>query len=224
MKSRRRSFEPTPEQRQAVLQETGCGATQKQLAGALGITMKTLRKHFPKELKDGRAWANKMVAKSLFWQATVGKNTTAAIWWEKTRSGMHEKLALEHSANTVPPPQLGISFAAGGPGLERTEPYSVETDDSMNTPPGQDRLPGSEPVPVETPRPAQEFIPRLTQDPTTPPPTSIIEEWEKFGQERPEFLPSSLKDVTKLPEEDWGAAYAREARARGRVWGGRGSG
>jgi hypothetical protein len=208
MKSRRRSFEPTPDQRQAVLQETGCGATQKQLAGALGITMKTLRKHFPKELKDGRAWANKMVAKSLFWQATVGKNTTAAIWWEKTRSGMHEKLALEHSANTLPPPQLGISFADGGPGLVRTTPYDPSKDDSLNTPPGADRLPGNDPI--ETPRPPQEFIPKQIElDPTPSPPTSA-ETWERLAMTPEQFE----KAVPQPPvvEEDWGARVAREAR------------
>jgi hypothetical protein len=185
MKSGRKPFAFTAEAHQDVLQETAFGTTQKQLALKYGITQNTLRKHFGKELRDGKAWANKMVAKSLFWSATVGKNVTAAIWWEKTRAGMHEKLAHEHSlANAPPPPRLGISFEDGGPGRVRKTPVNLDHLENHGTVEvGQDYPSAETSPPTPAAPPVQEFLPRAE----AAKPATTLDMWARLGQTPEQF-------------------------------------
>jgi hypothetical protein len=67
------------------------GIKHEAIATVLGITAKTLRKHFRKELDLGMINANKEVLKTLFDMAKSGKNTSATIFWAKTRCGMRER-------------------------------------------------------------------------------------------------------------------------------------
>jgi hypothetical protein len=184
MKAGRKPLEFTAEQHQHVLHETAFGSTQKQIAGTMGITQNTLRKHFGKELRDGKSWANKAVAKSLFWSATVGKNVTAAIWWEKTRAGMHEKLAHEHSVAV--PPKLGISFEDGGPGRIRATPFDMDHDPPHDV--GQDAV--VEPTPTEPPK--QEFIPAPRLE---APKSTTLDQWARLGMTPAQFNAQSPTPV-----------------------------
>lgn len=61
-----------------------------------GIDDKTLRKHFRRELDTAAVKANAKVGGTLFNKAMAG-DTTAAIFWAKTRMGWKEKQHHEHS-------------------------------------------------------------------------------------------------------------------------------
>ncbi len=117
-------FKPTDEQRRAVAILSAAGTRHQLIARAFRLTVKTLAKHFRKELREGRADVNALVAKSLILKALSG-DVTSIIWYEKTRAGFNEKSYFEHSAAV--PPKLGISFANGGPGAGNPSAVDVST-------------------------------------------------------------------------------------------------
>jgi len=84
--SGRKSFEPTDAERKQVEAMSGYGLPIEQIAVLIrgGIDTDTLRKHFARELIEGKAKANGQVGKTLF-QKAMGGDTTAAIWWSKTQ-------------------------------------------------------------------------------------------------------------------------------------------
>ena len=63
-----------------------------------GIDVKTLRKHFREELDTAATKANAMVGGNLYNKA-VGGDTTAMIWWTKTRMKWSDTTNVEHSGN-----------------------------------------------------------------------------------------------------------------------------
>ena len=63
-----------------------------------GIDEKTLRKHFRRELDTAAIKANAKIGGTLYNKAING-DTTAAIWWSKTRMGWKEKSEIEHSGD-----------------------------------------------------------------------------------------------------------------------------
>jgi len=65
------------------------GVTQPRIAAILGITWKTLVKHYKFELENALDEKNAMVAGGLFAKAIAG-DTTAMIFWLKTRAGWKE--------------------------------------------------------------------------------------------------------------------------------------
>lgn len=92
-------FRPTPEERKQVEAMAGYGVPHEQIAtliGEDGIDADTLKKHFRKELAQGKAKANAKVGQTLFQKATAG-DTTAAIWWSKTQMGWKDTQAHEIS-------------------------------------------------------------------------------------------------------------------------------
>ena len=92
----RPAHRPTKETRAAVESMSGMGHSQDDIILALGLgSTNTLVKHYALELRMGKIKANDKVAQSLFKQATQEGNTTAGIWWEKTRSGKSDR--IEHS-------------------------------------------------------------------------------------------------------------------------------
>jgi hypothetical protein len=87
-------FVPTAEERRQVEAMAGYGVPHDQIAvliGEDGIDSDTLKKHFKKELAQGKAKANAKVGQTLFQKATAG-DTTAAIWWSKTQMGWRESV------------------------------------------------------------------------------------------------------------------------------------
>jgi hypothetical protein len=77
----------------------GCGIPEIKIArkvGERGISPKTLRKHFRRELDTGATNANAAVARSLFNLAISG-NVAAAIFWLKCRAGWRETNVVEHT-------------------------------------------------------------------------------------------------------------------------------
>jgi hypothetical protein len=85
------SFAPTPEQRRMVHAMAGYGVPQDDIALVIGITSRTLRKHFRHELDVAVIEANTRVAQCLYKQATTPGNIGASIFWLKARAGWREK-------------------------------------------------------------------------------------------------------------------------------------
>ena len=94
------AFKPTDDERRLVEQMTACGIPQESQCLVIrdGIDDKTLRKHFRRELDTAATKANTKVAGTLFNKAMAG-DTTAMIWWSKTRMGWKEKSEIEHSGD-----------------------------------------------------------------------------------------------------------------------------
>jgi predicted transcriptional regulator len=85
---------PTDEQKKLVESTSGLGLPHEQIASLVGIDDKTLRKHYRKELDEGKAKANSQIAKTLYSKATSG-DTTALIWWTKTQMKWSETVKQE---------------------------------------------------------------------------------------------------------------------------------
>lgn len=93
----RKPHAPTDQQRKQVEALSGYGIPMEQIAALVGVDEKTVRAHYEDDLNRGRAVANSTVAKTLFEKATKEKDTTALIWWTKSRMGWTEKQQLEVS-------------------------------------------------------------------------------------------------------------------------------
>lgn len=85
-----KQHEPTAETRSNVKALASVGTTQEHIAIYLDIDVKTLRKHYRRELDTALILANSNVAKSLYKNANDG-NVTAQIFWLKTKGGWSEK-------------------------------------------------------------------------------------------------------------------------------------
>ena len=90
------TFKPTDEQRLQAAQGAAIGIPQENIARLFGIDDKTLRKHFREELDNGATKANMVVGGALFNKAKGG-DTSALIFWAKTRMGWKETNVQEHT-------------------------------------------------------------------------------------------------------------------------------
>jgi hypothetical protein len=79
----------TEENQKLVRALASVGTRHEDIATKLGISSDTLTRKYRKELDDGRIDANAAIAQTLFQQAKAG-NTTAMIFWLKTRAGWKE--------------------------------------------------------------------------------------------------------------------------------------
>lgn len=94
----RPKFQPTGEQRKTVRAMVAYGVPLEQVASVIGIDRKTLSKHFPEEIANAAAEANAKVAQALYRQAVEQGNTTAQIFWLKTKAGWKETSHYEHTS------------------------------------------------------------------------------------------------------------------------------
>ncbi len=89
-------YAPTDEDRQLVEGMVAAGLTRPVVAGLMGISPTTLRKHFREQLDNGDANATHRVAMGLYENATTptplypGGNVVAQIFWLKARAGWKE--------------------------------------------------------------------------------------------------------------------------------------
>ena len=91
-------YKPNDRDRQTVSVMVAAGIQQENIArciGENGVDLKTLKKYYKEELETSADKANAKVAQSLFQQATNG-NTSAAIWWSKSRKGWKETVKNEN--------------------------------------------------------------------------------------------------------------------------------
>jgi DNA-binding XRE family transcriptional regulator len=89
------------------------GVHQEQIAKVLGISPKTLRKHYRQELDISAIEANFEVTETLFKMATSGTNTAASIFWVKTRCGFHPDPPPKTLSST--PPSTVVILPKEGP-------------------------------------------------------------------------------------------------------------
>ena len=94
----RKPHEPTPASRQLVQLHATIGTTQAVIADILGIDDKTLRLYYREELDHASAQANATIGGALFNKAKSG-DTTAMIFWMKTRAGWREKHDINHTSS-----------------------------------------------------------------------------------------------------------------------------
>ena len=85
---------PTEEKRKLVKALSSVGITYEDISDKLNISSDTLVKHYKEELRDGRVDANAQIAQSLF-QNAKGGNTSAQMFWLKTRAQWKETNGLE---------------------------------------------------------------------------------------------------------------------------------
>jgi len=103
---------PTDEQRRLVETTSGLGLPHEQIAALIGIDDKTLRKHYRKELDEGKAKANSQIAKTLYYKA-LGGDTTALIWWTKSQMRWSETVKQEVTgADGEPLKGIQVSFVS----------------------------------------------------------------------------------------------------------------
>ena len=89
---------PTEESKKVARTLSAVGITYEDIANKLDISSDTLVKYYKKELDAGRVDANASIGQTLFQQAKDG-NTSAAIFWLKTRAGWKETQVNEHAGS-----------------------------------------------------------------------------------------------------------------------------
>lgn len=94
----RRPHKPNEQTRKLVRQYYGAGTPQEDIASVLEISVETLVKYYRKDMDEALVKANLAVAGALHNKARSG-DTAAIIWWEKTRAGKSDKLALGGQAD-----------------------------------------------------------------------------------------------------------------------------
>ena len=101
----RPAHKPDPSVRRQVEAMAGYGVPEADIAGVVGISPKTLRKHYRGELDHGHVKANAKVAENLYRKATGdGREAViAAIFWLKTRAGWKETSVQELAAKDDKP-------------------------------------------------------------------------------------------------------------------------
>jgi len=81
-----KAHEPTVKSRAEVTSLTSFGITQDDICIYLGITKKTLERHYRYELDTAVTRANGQIANALYTKAVKGGDVTAMIFWLKTRA------------------------------------------------------------------------------------------------------------------------------------------
>ena len=92
------AHQPTKESRKSVKAMSAYGIPQDDISIAVGITGKTLRKHYRDEIRGGAIRANAAVAGALYKQA-IGGNVTAQIFWTKARMGWSDRGPQSHEGD-----------------------------------------------------------------------------------------------------------------------------
>lgn len=103
--------EPTESTTATARRMSGFGFTHEQIALALGIDPKTLRKHYSEVLAVGAVSASEKIVGALFSKAMRG-DVTAQIWWTKARLGWSEKSRHEITGPDGAPIRVDAGIAA----------------------------------------------------------------------------------------------------------------
>jgi len=101
----RPAHKPDSSVRRQVEAMAGYGVPEVEIVGVVGVSPKTLRKHYRDELDHGHVKANAKVAENLYRKATgEGREAViAAIFWLKTRAGWKETTVQELAAKDDKP-------------------------------------------------------------------------------------------------------------------------
>lgn len=102
-RSKRATIEITDAMRADVRRFAEIGTPYTIIARIMGMSVTTLKRRCRTELDAGVEVANARIALTLFETAMNG-NTTAMLWWEKTRAGRREGSAPDpHGARAAEP-------------------------------------------------------------------------------------------------------------------------
>ena len=96
------------------------GTTQETIAKIIGIDLKTLRKHYRAELDLATAQANAAIGGALFNKAKGG-DTTAMIFWMKTRARWSENAPPGGEENPAPRVEFEVKPAEGSVRVTKPE-------------------------------------------------------------------------------------------------------
>lgn len=90
-------FEPTDEDRHLVRKLAGYGLTHDEISAVIinpqtdkSLDDDTLRKHFPDELREGKAETRTKVARTAYQMAVSGETPAMTMFWLKTQCGWRE--------------------------------------------------------------------------------------------------------------------------------------
>ncbi len=95
----RKKYKSTENDIRVVEGMAGVGMTHDAIARAIGVSEKTLRKHFRRELDTSADKANTKVGVTMYQLAVSGKCPSATQFWLKTRCGWRES---DHSGPSAP--------------------------------------------------------------------------------------------------------------------------
>lgn len=116
----RPQHQPTQEQLQIAELAAVVGIPHHDIAELLGISTKTLLKHYPSQLKLGKIRATVKVGGSLY-NAAIKGNTAAQIFWMKAQAGWREVNRID------------LGNADGKPLTHAVVAASVTDEDAMKT-------------------------------------------------------------------------------------------
>lgn len=110
---------PTDENKDKVKSLSAMGTRFEDIALELDISADTLTKYYRKELDKGRITANAKVAQGLYNQA-IGGNTSAQMFWLKTRAGWKEtsKHEITGADGSAIPLSVAVEFVDAEPSKE----------------------------------------------------------------------------------------------------------
>lgn len=104
----RPAHQPTEATRATVEALAGvAGLRQAEIAAYIGVSEKTLRKHYAAELRRATVTAVAKVAETLF-QKAVNGDTTAMIFWLKARAGWSDKPTADSGDDAPLPTRVVI--------------------------------------------------------------------------------------------------------------------
>ena len=87
-------WEPTDAERAAAVKMARYGISQREIASTLGISTTTLRKHLGDDLAKAPIEANVDVAHRLYQDAKVSGNTSAQVFWLRSRAGWNDRQSV----------------------------------------------------------------------------------------------------------------------------------
>jgi AraC-like DNA-binding protein len=96
-------FAPSDQQRQLVKSLAAYGIGQEEIARKIGVSAKTLRRHFREELDRGATDANAKVAQAMYKMATSGEFPAATIFWLKCRASWRQNGRVGREAQQTAP-------------------------------------------------------------------------------------------------------------------------
>ncbi len=100
--------QPTDATRQTVQLHVMMGSRQEVIAEILGISVDTLYRHYKAEMDTAREKANASIGGALYKKA-MGGDTTAMIFWLKTRARWKETVDISNDDGSLKP---GVTQAA----------------------------------------------------------------------------------------------------------------
>ena len=103
--------EPTEAMRKTVSLHATVGSRQEPIAEVLGISVDTLQRHYRSELDTSREKANASVGGALYNKA-MGGDTTAMIFWLKTRARWRETVDISNEDGTLKPEPVAAAVMA----------------------------------------------------------------------------------------------------------------